>query len=115
MRSLHILYYELILGIPLPPGAPEITDWSERFINIAWAEPLDSGGAPIHAYQIEARLNFTGEWQLWESSDGQATSASIQMLNKGTEYQFRVRAVNKAGKSEPSHPSKAKVAQAKNG
>lgn len=35
----------------------------------------------------------------------------MSKLQKGQEYQFRLIAVNKAGKSEPSHPSRPKVAK----
>ena len=32
-------------------------------------------------------------------------------VQKGKSYQFRVIAINKAGKSDPSHPSRSKEAQ----
>jgi hypothetical protein len=34
-------------AIPLPPGAPDVTDWSERHFNLKWKEPIDDGGMPI--------------------------------------------------------------------
>ncbi len=57
-----------------------------------------------------------GEWQLWETVPATETSATLQMLNPGSEYQFRVAAVNRAGKrSEAGHPSQPRAARAKNG
>ncbi len=40
---------------PLPPGATEVTDWSENRMDIQWSEPLDTGGAELAAYHVEAR------------------------------------------------------------
>jgi hypothetical protein len=40
--------------------------------------------------------------------------ASMQKLQAGREYQFRVTAINKAGRSEASHPSRHKEARAQN-
>ena len=83
-------------------------------MDLCWTEPLDCGGAPVTSYQVEARLGGTGGWQLWEVVPGGETDITLQMLNSGTEYQFRVVAINKVGKSDPSHPSPARVAKAKN-
>ena len=103
--------YCLFSAIPLPPGAPNVVDWSERHMDIEWSVPLDDGGAPITAYHIEAKSkNEDDDWQLWETIDTNRTKASVQKLLKGREYQFRVIAMNKAGKSDPSHPSRTKEA-----
>ncbi|CAB4060850.1 unnamed protein product [Lepeophtheirus salmonis] len=67
--------------VPLSPYAPEVTDWSERHMDITWKEPIDDGGAYIHG--------------------------------QGVFYQFRVIAINKAGKSEPSLPSRCQEAKPK--
>ena len=77
---------------------------------IRWKSPIDDGGMPITSYHVEARS--TGEeWQIWELLDTPVTSVTLQKLQKGFEYQFRVIAINKAGKSEPSHPSRPRVAK----
>lgn len=79
-------------------------------MNIKWKAPIDDGGMPITAYHIEAKV-VGGEWQPWELLDNPSTRAQIQKLQKGMEYQFRVIAINKAGKSEPSHPSRPRLAK----
>ena len=63
---------------------------------------------------MEARLNACGDWQLWETVVGQDTKLNVQKLDRGTSYQFRVLALNKAGKSQASHPSRGKEARAQN-
>ena len=85
-------------------------DGNERLMNIKWKAPIDDGGMPITAYHIEAKV-VGGEWQPWELLDNPSTRAQIQKLQKGMEYQFRVIAINKAGKSEPSHPSRPRLAK----
>jgi len=97
-------------SVSLPPSAPEVTDGNERSMAIRWKAPIDDGGMPITSYHVEARS--TGEeWQIWELLDTPVTSVTLQKLQKGFEYQFRVIAINKAGKSEPSHPSRPRVAK----
>ena len=98
--------------MPLPPSAPEVTDWSERHIDIKWKEPIDDGGAPITGYHVDAKARGDEGWQLWETVDTNTPMASMQKLLKGREYQFRVIAINKAGRSDPSHPSRYKEARA---
>jgi hypothetical protein len=42
-----------------------------------------------------------------------ACEAQVPGLREGNQYQFRVRAVNKAGPSEPSEPTKPHIAKAR--
>lgn len=42
------------------------------------------------------------------------TNCTVDGLKPGQTYQFRVKALNKAGESTPSDPSKAMVAKARN-
>lgn len=52
-----------------------------------------------------------GDWQIWECLDTPSTTVTLQKLVKGQEYQFRVIAINKAGRSEPSVASRPKMAK----
>ena len=67
-----------------------------------------------YAIDLPFRLNACGDWQMWETVVGQDTKLTVQKLDRGTSYQFRVRALNKAGKSQASHPSRGKEARAQN-
>ena len=63
---------------------------------------------------IEISRTTGGQWQIWEQLDIKevpSRRAVMSKLQKGQEYQFRLIAVNKAGKSEPSHPSRPKLAK----
>ena len=104
--------YQLIVAIPLAPGSPDIIDWSERHMSLKWKVPIDDGGMPITGYHVEVKANNGEDWQLCEVIDTNVTRATVQGVQKGIEYQFRVIAISKAGKSEPSLPSRAKEARA---
>lgn len=56
-------------------------------------------------------LAGSDEWQIWECLDTPATTVTLQKLVKGQEYSFRVIAINKAGRSEPSVASRPKMAK----
>lgn len=47
--------------------------------------------------------------------DGDVTSATIPNLKENTQYEFRIRAVNKAGPGEPSDSTKPIIAKSRFG
>jgi len=96
--------------VTLPPGQPEVTEWNERAMTIRWSPPIDDGGMPLTSYILEAKA-VGGDWQLWDIIEIPTNTAKVQKLQKGTEYQFRLIAVNKVGKSDPGHPSRPKLAK----
>ena len=97
--------------VSLPPGQPTVTEWNERSMTLVWDDPIDDGGTAITGYVIEAKRPGVGNWQIWETLDCKDNKVVLQKLTKGHEYQFRVIAVNKAGRSEASHASRPKVAK----
>jgi len=96
--------------VSLPPSQPEVTEWNERAMTIKWNHPIDDGGMPVTGYVLEARV-VGSDWQVWDVLDTPCNSTTVQKLQKGNEYQFRLLAVNKAGKSDPGHPSRPKLAK----
>ena len=72
---------------------------------------MSDGGSPVELYIVEKRDNVTHEWV--QCAEVKGTKASIEGLKEGNEYQFRVKAVNKAGPGQPSDASDKKVAKAR--
>ncbi|CAJ0587388.1 unnamed protein product, partial [Mesorhabditis spiculigera] len=96
---------------PGKPGRPMVTDYDADRIDLAWDPPLKDGGAPIEEYIVEVRDPVTKEWK--EVMRSPTTQASVKGLKEGQEYQFRVKAVNKAGPGQPSEPSEKQMAKPK--
>ncbi|KJH43663.1 fibronectin type III domain protein [Dictyocaulus viviparus] len=95
------------------PGVPVITDWDKDHADLKWTPPLDDGGAPIDEYLIEMRAG-SGEWVPATKVPSDQLTAVVGDLKQGQTYQFRVKALNKAGESRPSDPSKAMIAKPRN-
>uniref|UniRef100_A0AC34GPF1 Twitchin n=1 Tax=Panagrolaimus sp. ES5 TaxID=591445 RepID=A0AC34GPF1_9BILA len=100
-----------MFDVPDAPKAPEIIDWDENRIDIAWKPPENNGGAPIKHYVVEKREKGSALWT--DAGNTPGTSLSVTGLRKGTEYEFRVTAVNEAGPSDPSDPSASQMAKAR--
>jgi hypothetical protein len=63
---------------------------------LAWTAPTDNGGAAITGWSIEQQIG-NGAWTAATSTSTGPTSATIPDLANGTQYAFRVAAVNTAG------------------
>lgn len=98
--------------IPSPPGLPEIVDWNENSVKLAWEPPARDGGAPITGYVIEAMDKFSGQF-VKVAEVGPSCNGTVPKLEEGNQYKFRVRAVNKAGPSEPSEQTNWHTAKAR--
>lgn len=87
---------------PMPPEGPiKVSDVRGTGCKLKWKRPKDDGGSPIEYYQVEKLDPNTGLWVPAGRSNGPEPSAELNNLTPGTEYQFRVRAVNAEGESEP--------------
>lgn len=96
---------------PGKPGRPDIPNWDKDFVDVEWKPPKDDGGAPIEKYIIQMRDKETRNWEDCMTVPGERNIARVTAVQEGHEYDFRIVAVNKAGKSEPSDPSKSVVAK----
>lgn len=64
-----------------------------------WKPPKDDGGVPIECYEVEKLDTETGRWV--PCAKVKDTKAHVEGLKKGKTYQFRVKAVNREGVSDP--------------
>lgn len=85
-----------------PPGIPEFEDWDEHHVKLKWEPPIRDGGAPITSYIVEVMDKDSGQFVKAVETEGPMCKATVPKLEEGQQYKFRVRAVNKAGPSEPS-------------
>lgn len=99
---------------PSKPGTPEVTDYDKDFVELTWTPPAEDGGSPITGYVIEKRDKFNPNWEKVVDVVGTGTTAKVPDLIEGNQYEFRIRAVNKAGPGEPSDASKSHIARPKN-
>lgn len=98
---------------PGKPGKPQVTDWDADRIDLEWTPPSKDGGAPVESYIVEKKDPITKEWV--KCMETKEPKASVKGLKEGEEYQFRVRAVNKAGPGHPSDPSDKQIAKPRYG
>lgn len=88
--------------VSAPPGLPDIVDYDEKSVKLKWEPPIRNGGAPITGYVVELMDKDSGKFVKALETDGPTCTATIPKLEEGQQYKFRVRAVNKAGPSDPS-------------
>lgn len=69
--------------------------------TLNWKPPEDDGGQPIENYIIEKLDEALGRWVPAGETNGPSTNFEVTDLIPGHKYKFRVKAVNKQGKSDP--------------
>lgn len=79
-------------------------DIGKTNVTLHWTRPEHDGGAKIEGYIIEFKKTGTEDW-IQGAEDVPTTEFCLRGLMANQEYQFRVKAVNVAGQSEPSEPS----------
>ncbi|CAF1005403.1 unnamed protein product [Adineta steineri] len=87
---------------PSSPGMLEVKKVGKNHIELAWTSPTDDGGAKITGYIIEKKPIGSDQWVKALPYMSVDNNATITDLPENGEVEFRVKAVNKAGESEPS-------------
>ncbi|XP_039241346.1 neuronal cell adhesion molecule isoform X25 [Pipra filicauda] len=95
----------IIYARPNPPFDLELTGQLERSIELSWI-PGDENNSPITHFVIEYEdgLHEPGVWHYQTEVPGTQTTVQLK-LSPYVNYSFRVVAVNKIGRSQPSEPS----------
>ncbi|KAF7660448.1 hypothetical protein LDENG_00280920 [Lucifuga dentata] len=89
----------IVLEKPDPPRGPvRIDDVSSDYVTISWEPPEYTGGCQLDNYFVEKRDTSSTDWQT-VSATTVRTTIKVTKLKTGSEYQFRVFAENRYGKS----------------
>uniref|UniRef100_A0A3Q3XII2 Titin n=1 Tax=Mola mola TaxID=94237 RepID=A0A3Q3XII2_MOLML len=89
----------IVLEKPDPPTGPvRIDEVSSDYVTISWEPPEYTGGCELDNYIVEKRETMSADWQT-VSATTVRTTIKITKLKTGREYQFRVFAENRYGKS----------------
>jgi hypothetical protein len=94
---------------PLPPTNVSAGGLSAG-AQVLWSAPEDDGGFPVTSYIVEMSTDGKS-WASKAVTQATVFSAVIDSLTPGTSYQFRVKAVNQAGVSDPSEIASAVPSQ----
>ncbi|KAG2462984.1 ABCG2 protein, partial [Polypterus senegalus] len=87
---------------PKPPqGKVEFLERTGKCIKMKWKAPRDNGGKQITNFIIERRLVGKKSWIKVGEVDHTTTCFTNNKVEEGRAYQFRIRAVNAEGVSDP--------------
>jgi len=84
-----------------PRGPLEVSNVTEKSADLQWKAPDSDGGSPLTSYLIEVRPSTRTTWTKAGQVDGATTTFTAPDLEPGSEYYFRVFAVNAEGQSVP--------------
>lgn len=84
---------------PGPPCDLSVDEVSADFMSLSWQPPHYTGGCQISNYVVEKRDTGSTIWQTVSGTVAR-TSIKVSRLTQGAEYQFRVAAENRYGKSQ---------------
>ncbi|XP_068178957.1 myomesin-3 [Antennarius striatus] len=95
-----------VLGGPASPLAVQVADVNKNYVFLTWQPPSADGGSPVEGYYVEKLEVGKGDWVPCNVHIQKMCHYPVFGLKEGTLYQFRVRAVNKAGVGRPSKATK---------
>ncbi|XP_064868260.1 titin-like [Oncorhynchus nerka] len=90
-----------------PPTSPERFHYTERTktsISLAWRPPRNEGGSPILGYFVEKKKHDAPAFEPCNTEMCKDLFMTVENLEELFMYEFRVKAVNLIGSSEPGIP-----------
>lgn len=93
--------------IEAPPTSPERFHYTERTktsISLAWRPPRNEGGSPILGYFVEKKKHDAPAFEPCNTEMCKDLFMTVENLEELFMYEFRVKAVNLIGPSEPGIP-----------
>ncbi|NWT00574.1 MYOM3 protein, partial [Mionectes macconnelli] len=106
-QTTYVFVRDAAAETPGAPGSPlcvKCHDVNKDCLILSWVAPSDDGGSPVLGYLIERCVAGAEDWVPCNAQPVKTCRCPVLGLAEGHTYQFRVKAVNKAG---ISHPSKA--------
>ncbi|KAM6994920.1 myomesin-3 isoform 1-T1 [Tautogolabrus adspersus] len=91
-----------VLGGPASPLAVQVSDVNKDYVFLTWQPPSADGSSPVKGYYVERCEVGKGEWMRCNMHIQKMCYYPVFGLKEGSQYQFRVRAVNQAGAGRPS-------------
>ncbi|XP_067902151.1 immunoglobulin superfamily member 22-like [Heterodontus francisci] len=91
-----------VIDRPKPPqGKLEFLEHTRKCITMKWKAPRDNGGKQVTSFIIERKLVGKKSWIKVGEVDSKTTTFSTNKVEEGKAYQYRIRAVNSEGVSDP--------------
>ncbi|XP_028440258.1 immunoglobulin superfamily member 22 isoform X1 [Perca flavescens] len=91
-----------VIDHPKPPqGKVEFLELSGKIVKMKWKAPRDNGGKQVTSFVIERRTAGKKSWTRVGDVDSSTIIFSDDKVEEGQAYQYRIRAVNAEGMSDP--------------
>lgn len=98
----YLLFCPIYTDPPDPPVDVETHNPTSESVTLTWKPPMYDGGCKIMGYILEKKMKGQDKFERCNDFLVPVLSYTVKGLKPGKEYQFRVRAENAAGISEPS-------------
>ena len=105
------------IAVPEPPAKFDVIAKTDSSITLQWEMPRNDGGSTLTEYLLEMRekKGKSTEWVQVQILPPVTTSFRVMKLNENSYYNFRIKAANSIGYSEPKALEKAVKPQKQSG